>query len=502
MVTDSERVPLFPGGSMSDQPSSSAENLIKKQPVMTTESVLRSKEIPWEIYQTARLITDRDLQLLRRFDKKDPDQRRDLLRDEGDRYVQAMLNVLTNVTKDETVQYVLAMLDDLLLMLSMASSSDADGTHDPIQNILFPLGDGDVQPYGVLIKLLGREDWFTKEKAAGLLSVAFAHRRDKDRLKSIVRNDGIIDGSVGEEGIQSAKFLDAFIDWCVLQIKKPSHPQLAIHTALHCISVILREPAARPMVCKSGAGQAVMAVLLQEKHGLTVQGQYELVLCIWLISLLHSGNDILSTPALVKALVDYVRLAHKEKVIRVSLLALKSLLRESGKVTLELSAVESGLRRVVENRISQEWDDPDIIALLEWLQDRLDAGVMAMSSMERYKKEIMQGILIPGPMHDSESFWLENAERLMDNNSSLLKALLGLLDPSHDDTTLCLACRGVSNFITYYPHGKGVVSDMNGKTLVMRLMAHPDPAVQREALLCIQKLLLSKGNLSYLSTVN
>jgi hypothetical protein len=35
-----------------------------------TLSVLR-KDIPWDIYQTARLITDRDLQLLRRFDKKD-----------------------------------------------------------------------------------------------------------------------------------------------------------------------------------------------------------------------------------------------------------------------------------------------------------------------------------------------------------------------------------------------------------------------------------------------
>jgi V-type H+-transporting ATPase subunit H len=34
-------------------------------------AVLR-RDIPWDIYQTARLITDRDLQLLRRFDKKDP----------------------------------------------------------------------------------------------------------------------------------------------------------------------------------------------------------------------------------------------------------------------------------------------------------------------------------------------------------------------------------------------------------------------------------------------
>ena len=118
--------------------------------------------------------------------------------------------------------------------------------------------------------------------------------------------------------------------------------------------------------------------------------------------------------------------------------------------------------------------------------------------MERYKKEIAEGVLVPGPMHDSEAFWLENAERLMDNNAAALKGLLGLLDPSHDPTTLRLACRGVRHFVEYFPHGKGVVSDLEGKTLVMRLMAHQDRGVQREALLCIQRLLLSKGNLSYL----
>lgn len=124
--------------------------------------------------QTARLISDRDLQLLRRFDKKDPAYQAKLLEEvrmcpgcpgssriclsacivappppptsllggalsdneqhetvlprhetcqcalllpplqSGSSYIEAFLTVLKNVTKDETVQYVLALVEQML----------------------------------------------------------------------------------------------------------------------------------------------------------------------------------------------------------------------------------------------------------------------------------------------------------------------------------------------------------------------------------------------------
>jgi V-type H+-transporting ATPase subunit H len=72
------------------------------------------------------------------------------------------------------------------------------------------------------------------------------------------------------------------------------------------------------------------------------------------------------------------------------------------------------------------------------------------------------------------------------------------LDASRDSMTLALACKDISNFVTYFPHGKGVVADLEGKALVMRLMAHPDAQVQTEALICVQKLLLSSTTLGYM----
>lgn len=39
------------------------------------------RDVPWETYMTARLISDRDLQLIRRYDKKDDKSKGSLLQE-------------------------------------------------------------------------------------------------------------------------------------------------------------------------------------------------------------------------------------------------------------------------------------------------------------------------------------------------------------------------------------------------------------------------------------
>lgn len=47
---------------------------------LSTASVLR-REIPWETYLTARLISDRDLQLIKRYDKASRETQEQLLKE-------------------------------------------------------------------------------------------------------------------------------------------------------------------------------------------------------------------------------------------------------------------------------------------------------------------------------------------------------------------------------------------------------------------------------------
>ena len=73
-----------------------------------------ARDIPWETYMTARLIGEGDLQLIRRYDKRSPELQASLLDESGPAYVDAFLTVLRNVTKEETVQYILAVLLQML----------------------------------------------------------------------------------------------------------------------------------------------------------------------------------------------------------------------------------------------------------------------------------------------------------------------------------------------------------------------------------------------------
>jgi len=131
-------------------------------------------------------------------------------------------------------------------------------------------------------------------------------------------------------------------------------------------------------------------------------------------------------------------------------------------------------------------------ALLEWTASRLEEGVLALTSLERYRREVASGVLRRSPLHDSDAFWAENAERLVDSNCALLKQVLALLAAARDPATLAVACRDVGQFVVFHPSGRGAVGQLGGKEAVMRLMAHQDPEVQREALLCVQRLLLPR----------
>ena len=46
---------------------------------VTTEQILKSHEVPWESFTSLRLISDRDAQLIRKYDKRKRDTQAELL---------------------------------------------------------------------------------------------------------------------------------------------------------------------------------------------------------------------------------------------------------------------------------------------------------------------------------------------------------------------------------------------------------------------------------------
>lgn len=88
------------------------------------------QSIPWEGYHKANLISERELDLIRKYDKKSFETRSALMQKvffsltlqclkltlskEGDIYAELFLDLLVKINKEETLQYLLTLIDSLL----------------------------------------------------------------------------------------------------------------------------------------------------------------------------------------------------------------------------------------------------------------------------------------------------------------------------------------------------------------------------------------------------
>jgi V-type H+-transporting ATPase subunit H len=101
-------------------------------------------------------------------------------------------------------------------------------------------------------------------------------------------------------------------------------------------------------------------------------------------------------------------------------------------------------------------------------------------------------------VHKSERFWQENALKFELQDGQALKALKTLLaSPQSSPKTLAVAAWDVGEFARFHPRGKQIVTTLELKLPIMKLLNHAEEAVSREALLALQKMLVT--NWEYLA---
>jgi len=228
-----------------------------------------------------------------------------------------------------------------------------------------------------------------------------------------------------------------------------------------------------------------------------VQLLYETSLCIWLLSYYDAAVDALAATRILPRLVEVVKCSTKEKVVRVAVLTLKNLLFK-GAFASEM--VDLGLPQIVQNLKSQAWSDEDLVEALNSLEEGLKDSIKRLSSFDKYKQEVLLGNLDWSPMHKDPAFWRENINKFEDSDFQVLRILITILDTSGDSRALAVACYDISQFIQYHPAGRGIVTDLKAKERVIKLMDHESSEVRKNALLCVQKLLLSAKYVSYLQS--
>ncbi|GLJ14787.1 hypothetical protein SUGI_0239920 [Cryptomeria japonica] len=452
-----------------------------EQAELTTEQVLK-RDIPWETYMTAKLITGTCLQLLRRYDHRPENVQAALIDDDGPAYIRVFVSILRDITKEETLEYVLALIDEML-------------TANPMRAKLFhdsSLSNEDV--YQPFLRLLSKGNWFIQEKSCKILTLIISSK--KKSMKDAIIYNGEASGSK-QTFTTIDDVLRGLVDWLCNQLRRPSHPVRGIPTAVSSLATLLREPLVRSLFVKADGVKLLTPLLSPASAQQYVQLLYETALCIWLLSFYDAAMDALAMTRTLPRLVEIVKSSTKEKVVRVTVLTLKNMLIKG---TFASEMVDLGLPQIVQNLKSQTWSDEDLVEALNFLEEGLKDSIRKLSSFDKYKQEVMLGNLDWSPMHKDPSFWSENITKFEDNDFQVLRVLIAILDNSGDPRTLAVACYDISQFIQYHPVGRGIVLDLKGKERIMKHMDHESSEVRKNALLCVQKLLLSAKYVSYLQS--
>ncbi|EOY10175.1 Vacuolar ATP synthase subunit H family protein isoform 3, partial [Theobroma cacao] len=323
---------------------------------------------------TTKLISGTGLQLLRRYDNRAESYRAQLLDDDGPAYVRVFVSILRDIFKEETVEYVLALIDEMLT----ANPKRARLFHDK------SLANEDT--YEPFLRLLWKGNWFIQEKSCKILALIVSARPKTQ--------DGVV--ANGEASNSKKKFttiddvLKGLVEWLCTQLRKPSHPSRGIPTAINCLASLLKEPVVRSSFVQADGVKLLIPLISPASTQQSIQLLYETCLCLWLLSYYEPALEYLATSRTLPRLVDVVKSSTKEKVVRVIILTFRNLL---SKGTFGAQMVDLGLPQIVQSLKAQAWSDEDLLEALNQLEDGLKDNIKKLSSFDKYKQEVLLGHL-------------------------------------------------------------------------------------------------------------
>ncbi|XP_047992173.1 V-type proton ATPase subunit H isoform X4 [Leguminivora glycinivorella] len=413
-------------------------------------SEIRQTDIKWQSYLQSQMITQHDHDFVSALDRG----KKDLPDKNPDECCTVFVNLLTHVSKDHTIQYILVMIDDIL-------------SENKNRVKIFREHNKSGQVWQPFLNLLNRQDEFVQHMTARIIAkLACWHPQLMDKSD-----------------------LNFYLTWLKEQLKQ-NHIDY-IQSVARCLQMMLRVDEYRFAFLSVDGISTLLSILASRVN---FQVQYQLVFCLWVLTfnplLAEKMNKFNAIPILADILSDSV----KEKVTRIVLAVFRNLIEkpEDSQVAKEhcIAMVQCKVLKQLAILEQKRSDDEDIMNDVDFLNNRLQASVQDLSSFDQYATEVKSGRLEWSPVHKSAKFWRENAARLNERGQELLRTLVHLLERSQDPVVLAVACYDVGEYVRHYPRGKHVIETLGGKQRVMHLLSHEDPNVRYEALLAVQKLMV------------
>ena len=428
---------------------------------------IRTSNIKWKSYRDGLIINDQEYNFLTEFEGLSTAERAEFFGVVQNRLDTAMylLGLLDHISTENIVQYLLVLIDEILMEEKSRVDIFKEFAHKRKESVWTPF-----------FKLLNRNDPFCQNMTARIIA------------KIACWSEDLMEGSE----------LNYFLCWLRDNLNLKDNDYL--QNIARCLQMMLRVEEYRTTFVAIDGVKHIIGVLSNKTN---FQIQYQLIFCLWIITFNVNLIEKLARYNIIPVLADILAETVKEKVTRIILATFRNLTEkpEDKEIVREnaITMVQCKVPKQLEilQQSSSKFDDEDVISDIEDLSTRLHSYVLDLSSFDEYSNEVKSGRLEWSPVHSSEKFWRENAHRLNEKNYELLKILVKLLETSKDNLVLSVAAHDIGEYVRHYPRGKTIVENLGGKKLVMELLTHQEPHVKYEALLCLQKLMVT--NFEFLS---
>ncbi|KAJ4459115.1 putative V-type proton ATPase subunit H [Paratrimastix pyriformis] len=411
------------------------------------DAAVLATRVDWQAQLQANVLTQREYDFIVRFASLD-------FNTGGEQIFEVLLSALSKTTALEPLSYLLLMIDNTL----KAHPEGIEMIHTIARR-----SPRDNSPFTIFLRLLNRTDPYIRSKALHILCSLLGALND-------------VQGEV----------VDAFYQSIYANLRRPEDAE-GLNVAVSALQIVLRKQNLRLKFFHEH-GLDLLLPLVASKAA-NVQLLYQVIFCVWLMSF----NHVEIIPGLLQAniiplLIQVLKTQLKEKVIRVTLAILKNM---SGVEAACTQMIDQGLVKVLHNLMVQKWSDEDLQSDLEDLVEILNGRVAALISIDVYSQELEKGQLTWTPVHKSDKFWKDNYTKFDVDNFRLLRTLGALLYTEHP-RTLAVTCHDLGNFARFHPRGKTLLEEFGLKAKILELLGHQDAEVQKEALLCVQKMLVQK----------
>jgi V-type H+-transporting ATPase subunit H len=435
--------------------------LFEAENASTAENIL-ANNIQWDSFRNANIIQARELELIKRYDKQPISAKISLFEQHGEEYSRLLLKMAANIAKEETVQYVLTLIHEILT---------ADESKASFFNSITEIPNYPLSPFLRILALTEDNAAYTISKASYILAILLIKMRNPE-----------------EGDVQQT------ISWVAKRLRSKTSYQ-DISSALKMLQTLMRRDEFRLVFYRENGLQCLNTILFSQTQ--YYQLIYQVTYCSWLLSFNHTvAANFSNNSSIIHSLVEILRTSGKEKVTRMTIATLRNVVDKSDSNNDQM--IEKNLPREIEKLSARKWSDEDISADLEIIKEALENKVAELSSFEKYKQELFNGELEWSTVHKSEKFWRENSHRFEENNNRALSALVALLTSNASSTVLAVACHDIGELVRFHPRGRILIQNSGVKVQIMKLMAgHQDAEVQRQALLCLQKIMVH--NFEYLS---